>query len=232
MSNDPTSPTPPDPSPSGSRVSNEIALIVAALALLFGAPMLVGRLYGIGPVKGLLLSFAPIHGGVPVTLVWLVGGILLFRRWKKERSVSPWGLVAIGGCLAITLGRSLFHLWLYHSGWASKGGSLIWIGEIAPSVLMAVCWALLIAALLGGRHGADEGRQVDSTTPDGPPKSSRFGALVLCTTLGAGLGFFLHVFSDVLNDSPYRSVIYVVGGCLLGVMIALGMDLVATRRPR
>ena len=100
-----------------------------------------------------------------------------------------------------------------------------------PPILMAVCWAMLIAAFLRGGHPSYD-REVDfAKSPDVTHSTSRLGLLVVCALLGAGLGFGLNLVGDDLLNSPYRSVISVVGGCLLGVLIALAMDVAARRRP-
>ena len=222
-------------SPGRFRLSlKELLLLITALCVVLGTPILVGRLCGFSPARSLIVSFLHTSTGIqiPVLLVWLVGGMLILRRWNAGRNVSGYALIAIGGLLAISVARSVFYLWLRGAYRGPYGMAFFWAAAIVPPILMAVCWAMLIAALLGWEYQPGEKALQSTTSEKGNQKYLPFGLLVLCTLSGAGLGFCLNILSDQLTDSPYKTITYVVGGCLFGLMIGLAVDVVAARSRR
>lgn len=221
---------PNGPSRSGGLNFREILNLVVGLAIVFGTPILVGQLYGFPPWKTLILSFSMPDkaSNVPVVLVWIVGATLLLRDTGRRR--SRLALIAIGTLLAIALFRAVFYIWLLGSGPHHKVHVFMGMAEVGASLLSAVCWGLVIAALINARGDSNEQQDSIVTTDDAGSGSSRLGILVVCAVLGAGLGFLLNMIADEVNASPFRAVVYVVGGCVVGAGFAAILNAMA--RPR
>lgn len=220
----------PNQPPSKWIGPREFVLCIVVAGFSLGIPLVAAQLCGMGLRKALMImsSRVPETFNLPVVLVWIVGCVLLLRHQDRRR--MRMALVGIGGLLIIWLLRVVFWIWLFGSGPVDKLQAMLWIGEIIPSVLSAVCWGFVIALLL--RSGRDSSTVTthaitEETVAAG---SFRLGWLIISTGLGAGLGFFLNAVSDEVNASPYRSVVYVVGGCVVGAAIATVLNSIS--RPR
>jgi hypothetical protein len=95
---------------------------------------------------------------IPVLLAWLVGIILAIVYWRKHPRVSLLTLIAIVALLAKSLIGSAVAMWLpitlREQGWvASQIGVILVVIGIVQSLVSAVLWGLLLAAIFGWRSG-------------------------------------------------------------------------------
>jgi hypothetical protein len=109
----------------------------------------------------LVSALAVLAGKLPVILVWLVGFILALVFWRRHPKVSLLTLIAIGGFLLGSLINSFLAvqlpLMLQQRGWTtSQIGVALSLNAIISSLLSAVFWGLLFAAIFGWRGRRDE----------------------------------------------------------------------------
>jgi len=207
-------------------------LALAAIGVLLGVPIAFASLLGVSPAMALAVTFLERDVQIPLVLVWLAGGCLLYRRWSFDRGVSHLALLAVGGMLATAVLRGLLMIGLY-SGKAGAGKlALLYGAAIIPPLLQAGCWVLVMVALLKQGHPPPAPSAAQPSSHPSRPAPSVLGPLIFCTLLGAGVGFCLDVASDTIIASPYRLLIHVLGGCLFGFMIALALEFAARSRRR
>ena len=94
---------------------------------------------------------------LPVILVWIVGVILALFHWKRYPRVSLMALAAIvifflnsaaGAFLSLYL-----PLTLRERGWSTSQMSLVYTANaIVQSLIAAVAWGLVLAAIFGERN--------------------------------------------------------------------------------
>jgi hypothetical protein len=94
---------------------------------------------------------------LPVVLVWLVGVILSLFYWQRHPQVSLWTLIAIVVLFAESFVSTYLNIWLpiklHSAGWTSSQLALIYpvMGGI-ESLIRAVAWGFLLAAIFRGRN--------------------------------------------------------------------------------
>lgn len=93
---------------------------------------------------------------LPLLLVWLVGIILAGVYWRRNPVVSLLALVAISMLFLESLVATYLNLWLpvmlSQRGWgAGRIGTFLAAKGLLQSVMSAVAWGLLIAAIFGWR---------------------------------------------------------------------------------
>lgn len=226
-----SSPTPNDPSRRGWLNSKELLMLFAGLLVICSGPILVGQIFGLPVRKALFLAFALPHkeSGLLVIPVWLVGLVLLLRNRRPGQSLLP--VIAIGGLLATSVIHGVLSVWIIGSRTPEKLPVVMWIAEVGPSILSAVFWVLLTAALIGRNRTPDSAPDPSATADDnGTESPSRTGHLVVCLLTGAAAGFLLNAVTDDINSSPYRLLIYTVGGCMSGIVFSILMN--RTSRPQ
>jgi hypothetical protein len=94
---------------------------------------------------------------LPVILVWLIGLVLSLVYWRRHPTVSLLAIVAIVGFLITSLIGTYLSVWLplilQERGWSiGQIGMLLTARSIIGSLVSAVLWALLLAAIFGGRN--------------------------------------------------------------------------------
>ena len=103
--------------------------------------------------KMLLSMFAT---QLPTLLVCFVAGVVILGKWKEGSSGSKWALMGFGLtlilCFAIPIGQTAVRTWAIRSGVAMAERTSVLAGlGFLWSVLRAVTYALLLAAVFAGR---------------------------------------------------------------------------------
>jgi hypothetical protein len=111
---------------------------------------------------------------LPSIVVWTAGVVVLVRRRQRHPRVSQCALAGLGGLLAAKLARIGLGLWLNYLMNVPTAGATTGGGPISPSippiyttvasvyyqylkpVSDAICWTLILMAVLGWRDGASE----------------------------------------------------------------------------
>lgn len=87
-------------------------LLMTGLALLLGLVIALGELVGFhGPFSLRFFLMLQIEQ-LPVYIVWLWGGLLLWQRRRFHPRTTKYALIGIGGLAALSIGSSLGTLWL------------------------------------------------------------------------------------------------------------------------
>jgi hypothetical protein len=92
----------------------------------------------------------------PILLVWLAGFILAAVHWRRHPRVSLLTVIALAIFLVETLVNTYLNLWLPLM-LSERGVAAVQIGQlfaakgILTSIIGAVAWGLLIAAIFSGR---------------------------------------------------------------------------------
>jgi hypothetical protein len=104
------------------------------------------------------LFFTSLAMNVPVLLVCFVAGIVILGRWREGASASVFAALGFGLvlvlCFVLPLGQTMIQHWVFEDGqrearmWALTGFGIV------GSVLRAVSYALLLAAIYAGRPKA------------------------------------------------------------------------------
>lgn len=94
----------------------------------------------------------------PVILVWLIGLVLSLVYWRRHPTVSLVAIIAIMGFLVISLISTYVSTWLpmtlRERGWSiGQIGIALTARGIISSLVSAVLWGLLLAAIFGWRNG-------------------------------------------------------------------------------
>ena len=93
----------------------------------------------------------------PILLVWLAGFILAIAYWRRHPRVSLLTVIALVIFLLESVVSTYLNLWLplllSKRGIATlQMGQILVIKGIVASIILAVAWGLLIAAIFGGRQ--------------------------------------------------------------------------------
>jgi hypothetical protein len=96
---------------------------------------------------------------VPTLLVCFVAGLVILGRWGQAPRASVWAALGFGLvlvlCFVMPLAQTLIQQWVFENGQReSRMWALTGIG-IASSVLHAIVYALLLAAIYVGRPKAN-----------------------------------------------------------------------------
>jgi hypothetical protein len=105
----------------------------------------------------MLLSMFAIQ--LPTLFVCFVAGVVILSRWKQASSGAVWALLGFGLttilCIAIPLTQAGVQEWMARSGWAIAERTKVFAGlGFLWSVLRAVTYALLLAAVFAGRSSS------------------------------------------------------------------------------
>ena len=212
---------------SSGSIIRDVGLLLLGLVLLAGPPALIAQMYGMSPVKALWISLmAPKKGNdALLVLVWLVTGVLLLRRPQSSR--LP--LLAIGGFLAVWMLQTMLTVLLINDGARKPATFLILIYDVVFPICNAACWILLAIELVrrSGRQSTPQAERLPSveppaSVPQGETQQAlqHAGLIIVGTCAGAACGFVLNVVTDDINASPFRLLIYIVGGSVLGTAVA------------
>jgi hypothetical protein len=100
----------------------------------------------------------------PRMTVWVVGGMLLFRRRKLHPQVSHYALIGLAGLMLLevfNIGVAVWvSYWLQNQGNTPVGLPRLYLDIVGPfqqfvrPIVEAICWALILAAVLGWRSEA------------------------------------------------------------------------------
>ena len=98
---------------------------------------------------------------LPLILVWVIGLVLAIIRWKRHPRASLFTLIAITGLMILSLAGSLLSVWLpvmiRTGGWdVSRIGVINTAVGFVRSLLAAILWGLLLAAIFGKRNENDQ----------------------------------------------------------------------------
>jgi len=93
--------------------------------------------------------------GAPIWIVWLAGVVLAIVRWRRQAMVSLLtilGLALLAGATVLgpPAGRWLFIV-LRNLGWRLREVWLVGLLSFGLSLVKALGWALLLAAVFGWR---------------------------------------------------------------------------------
>jgi hypothetical protein len=93
---------------------------------------------------------------IPVFLVWVVGIVLAVITWSKHAKVSLLTIIAIVTFGVLGLISNTLSVWLplrmHDYGWTpSRIGMILTVVGVVQSLVSAVLWGLLIAAIFGWR---------------------------------------------------------------------------------
>jgi hypothetical protein len=111
---------------------------------------------------------------LPVILVWLVGLVLSLIYWQRHPKVSRLALIALIGFLIIEVIGSYVSIWLpltlHERGLAaSQIGIILFVRGIFSSLVSAILWGLLVAAIFGWRGNTHGEQQHNSENPTDQP---------------------------------------------------------------
>jgi hypothetical protein len=95
---------------------------------------------------------------VPSLLVCLVACVLILTRWKQTHGSSMWALLGFGLalilCILIPVVQTGVQSWVMHSGDVAHRAYIFTGLGVLWSVLRAVSYALLLAAVFAGRSAS------------------------------------------------------------------------------
>jgi hypothetical protein len=96
---------------------------------------------------------------VPTLLVCFVAGVVILGRWREASNASVWAALGFGLvlvlCFVMPLAQTMIQQWVLEEGQrASRMWAFTAFG-IVGSVLRAVIYALLLAAIYAGRPKVD-----------------------------------------------------------------------------
>ena len=95
----------------------------------------------------------------PILLVWLAGFILAIAYWRRHPRASLLTVIALVIFLLESVVNTYLNLWLplmlSERGIATfQMSQILVVKGIVTSIILAVAWGLLIAAIFGGRQAA------------------------------------------------------------------------------
>jgi hypothetical protein len=98
---------------------------------------------------------------IPLILVWLVGIIIAIARWKKHPRISLLSVIAITGLLFLSIAGNYLGMWLpvmlRANNWnISRIGVINTAVGFVRSLLSAILWGLILAAIFSKRNDKDQ----------------------------------------------------------------------------
>ena len=130
--------------------------LITFVAFFLGATALTGRLVGIGELLAFQIILGTVIDKTAILAVWLVGAVVLVRRWNLHPLASRYALIAMCGLFALFICDLFFQIWF--QGMVSSGGvspntpwKLLVAKMVGSSLLSAVCWVLLLMAVVAPR---------------------------------------------------------------------------------
>jgi hypothetical protein len=110
-------------------------------------------------VNDLPILLSLFGANVPTLLVCVVAGIVIVGRWQQGSSVSFWAALGFGLllvlCFVIPLGQMMLRQWVFEPGELQTRAWAFTVFSVAASVLHAIIYACLLAAIFVGRPKAD-----------------------------------------------------------------------------
>ena len=96
---------------------------------------------------------------VPTLLVCLVAGVVILGRWREGSNASVWAALGFGLvlvlCFVMPLAQTMIQQWVLEDGQRANRMWAFSAFGIVGSVLHAVIYALLLAAIYAGRPKVD-----------------------------------------------------------------------------
>jgi hypothetical protein len=106
------------------------------------------------PVQ-LKLFLTSLAVNVPTLLVCLVAGVVILGRWREGSSASVFAALGFGLalvlCIVLPLGQTMIQQWTFETGQREARMWAFTAFGIVGSVLRAISYALLLAAIYAGR---------------------------------------------------------------------------------
>ena len=104
----------------------------------------------------LKLFLTSVAMNAPVVLVCFVAGVVILGRWRQGSSGSVFAALGFGLvlvlCFVIPLGQTMIEQWVWENGQRESRMWAFTAFGIVASVLRAVTYALLLAAIYAGRR--------------------------------------------------------------------------------
>jgi len=99
---------------------------------------------------------------IPLIIVWLFGIIIAIARWKKHPQISLLSIIAITGLLFLSVAGNFLGVWLpvmlRTNNWnINRIGVINAAVGFVRSLLAAILWGLLLAAIFSKRNSKDPG---------------------------------------------------------------------------
>jgi hypothetical protein len=95
---------------------------------------------------------------VPTLLVCLVAGVVILGRWREGSNASVWAALGFGLvlvlCFVMPLAQTMIQQWVLEEGQRTSRMWAFTAFGIVGSVLHAVIYTLLLAAIYAGRPKA------------------------------------------------------------------------------
>ena len=88
---------------------------------------------------------------LPTLIVCLAAGVMILTRWKQASGGALWALLGFGLVLALCLAMPLVQMAVFQNQDNASRGWALSVLAIVSSVLHAVAYAFLLAAVVAGR---------------------------------------------------------------------------------
>jgi hypothetical protein len=92
---------------------------------------------------------------VPTLLVCLLAGVVILGRWREAQSAAVWAALGFGLvlilCFVMPFGQMMLQQWVFEDGQRANRMWAFTAFGIVGSVLHAMIYALLLAAIYAGR---------------------------------------------------------------------------------
>lgn len=95
---------------------------------------------------------------LPILVVCFIAGVVILGRWRDASSASLWALLGFGLvlalCFVLPVGQTMIQQWMFENGQREARMWAFTAFGIVGSVLRAISYALLLAAIYAGRPKA------------------------------------------------------------------------------
>ena len=155
-----------------------LLVVTTLFACLLGLTMIIGRAIGVGETNALMTLLGHHIQYSPVLAVWLIGGAVIRKRWRRHPRASRHALIALGAMYLLLVASSNIRMWIQASldpfGVPSRNMSMIFPAiNFTWALLSAGCWVLLIKAILIDRPlEMGTGVEVERTSESGNAPTS------------------------------------------------------------
>jgi CDP-diglyceride synthetase len=107
----------------------------------------------------LKLFLSSLAMNVPTLLVCFVAGVVILGRWREGSSASFYAVLGFGLvlvlCFAMPLAQTMIQQWVFYNGQSQSRMWAFTVFGVVGSVLHALIYALLLAAIYAGRPKVD-----------------------------------------------------------------------------
>jgi hypothetical protein len=178
-------------------------------------------------------------GLFPTLLVWLTGFILASVYWRRHPRVSLLTVISLAIFLVEALVSTYLNLWLplilsEHSIETTQIGLIFAIKGIVTSIILAVAWGMLVAAIFGERKAvpidknsiAQESPIIESSIEeDKSPKSrKKHDWAKIGGTAGGVMSLLLLFILPVWRGGAIVVILYTFVCTGIGVVIGIGIE--------